>query len=349
MLTIKRSVVAAVAEAKQPSDLWESVQSAIELEHSTIPPYLTALYSIKQGHNLAAAEIIGSVALQEMLHMAIACNLLNAIGGKPAIDNPTFVPAYPGPLPMGVHSSLTVGLEKLTRRYVHDVFMAIEEPEQPLEIPVGEPTGLVAAAAPREFATIGEFYAAIEQKLGDLGPGAIVGHPSRQVADTRWYPKSQLFPILTLKNAIDGIRVIVDQGEGTSASPMDDAREVSHFYRFGEIVYGRRLVPVAKDPGWAYAGDPVPLDPSGVWDLCPDAKAADYPAKSQARVLADRFNSTYSNLLRCLHQVFNGSADRLPMALSAMVEMHLTAQKLVTTRVPDTLQFAAPTFEYAEA
>ena len=32
-------------------DLQQHLQWAIELEHSTLPPYLTALYSIKDGSN----------------------------------------------------------------------------------------------------------------------------------------------------------------------------------------------------------------------------------------------------------------------------------------------------------
>jgi hypothetical protein len=346
MLTITRDAVENVHAAGTPADLWQSVQAAIELEHATIPPYLTALLSIKQGHNREVAAIIGSVVGQEMLHMAIACNLMNALGGSPAIDNPTFVPAYPGPLPMGVHSSLTVGLEKLSRRLVHDVFMDIEEPEQPIPVPVGEARAAPAAEEPRQFATIGEFYAAIVAKLEHLGPGAIVGDPSHQVVDERWFPADQLFPIRTLTEAVSAIGVIVDQGEGTPTTPMDSQGEVAHYYRFGEIVYGRRLVAVNAAPGWAYAGEAVPLDSAGVWDLVTDAKGCDYPSESAARVLSDAFNSSYSNLLRCLHEVFNGAPAKLDMALSAMVEMQLVGQKLVSTPLPGGGGFAAPTFEY---
>ena len=67
-------------------DLREHLQWAIELEHSTLPPYLTALYSIKDGHNAEAAEVIQSVFLEEMLHMTLAANILNAVGGAPEID-----------------------------------------------------------------------------------------------------------------------------------------------------------------------------------------------------------------------------------------------------------------------
>ena len=53
-------------------DLRTHLQWAIELEHSTIPPYLCALYSIKTGHNREATEAITSVFIEEMLHMTLA-------------------------------------------------------------------------------------------------------------------------------------------------------------------------------------------------------------------------------------------------------------------------------------
>jgi ferritin-like protein len=347
MLRIQPGELERVGTASVAADLYPSVQSAIELEHSTIPPYLTALFSIKQGYNQAAAAIIGSVVGEEMLHMAIACNLMNAIGGHPDIDNPLFIPAYPGPLPMGVRSSLTVGLAKASRKLVYETFMGIEEPEDPLDIPVGDARAAVLATDPPQFATIGDFYRAIQDKLVEFGPGVITGDPGLQVTAPQWFGETELFPILTLEDALRGIDIIVGQGEGTTKSPYDQEGNVAHYYRFAEIVYGKQLVKVDTEPGWAYAGAPVALDPAGVWDLYPDAKAVDYPEDSAARVLADAFNGSYTRLLNCLHQVFNGQRDRFPMSLSLMVEMQLTANKLVCTAVPGTSMYASPTFEYS--
>ncbi len=78
--------------------LRQHLQWAIEIEHSTLPPYLCALYSIKDGHNREAVEVIHSVFLEEMLHMTLAANLLNAVGGSPRIDVPG-VPALVSRLP----------------------------------------------------------------------------------------------------------------------------------------------------------------------------------------------------------------------------------------------------------
>ena len=48
------------------------LQWAIELEHATLPPYLCALYSIKDGHNEEAAAVVHSVFMEEMLHLTLA-------------------------------------------------------------------------------------------------------------------------------------------------------------------------------------------------------------------------------------------------------------------------------------
>ncbi len=77
----------------------QALQLAIELEHSTIPPYLTALYSIMPDANVEVAGLIRSIVVEEMLHMALVANIFIAIGGSPNIGHSKFVPQYPGPLP----------------------------------------------------------------------------------------------------------------------------------------------------------------------------------------------------------------------------------------------------------
>jgi rubrerythrin len=109
-----------------PEGLQRALQHAVMLEHATIPTYLYALYSLKPGTNAEIRELIGSVVIEEMSHMALACNILNAIGGSPVIDDPRFVPRYPGPLPGGVESQLIVPLKPFSLDLVQKVFMEIE-------------------------------------------------------------------------------------------------------------------------------------------------------------------------------------------------------------------------------
>lgn len=139
------SEVAGGALLKSIKDGWmpmlrNKVQTAIELEHATIPPYLTAMFSLAGTQNDEIADLIKSVVIEEMLHLTIACNLLNAIGGSPVLNKKDFVPSYPGPLPGGVGGDLIVPIAKFSKELVKDVFMRIEQPEDPIDIKV-EATG----------------------------------------------------------------------------------------------------------------------------------------------------------------------------------------------------------------
>src|SRR5947207_10431864 len=116
--------------------LLNGLQQAIQLEHATIPTYLYPLYSIKLDSNTEIQDLIRSIVIQEMLHMGLVCNILNAIGGSPVINRPEFVPQYPGPLPGAVESELIVPLARFSLDLIKNVFMVIEEPETPLNFPV---------------------------------------------------------------------------------------------------------------------------------------------------------------------------------------------------------------------
>src|SRR3954466_7119129 len=105
MITLQRAVVNAFEGAQYRSELYIWLQKAIELEHSTIPPYLTAMFSLKPGTNDEIARLIRSIVQEEMLHMTIVGNILIAIGGRPAINVAGFIPKYPGSLPMSIGGS----------------------------------------------------------------------------------------------------------------------------------------------------------------------------------------------------------------------------------------------------
>src|SRR3954469_7599887 len=77
------------------------LHTALQLEHATIPPYLTALYSIHPGTNSDAFHVLRVVAVEEMLHLTLAANVLNAVGGTPDLTAPDFVASYPAYLPDG--------------------------------------------------------------------------------------------------------------------------------------------------------------------------------------------------------------------------------------------------------
>ena len=108
--------------------LRKDLQTALELEHSTIPPYLTALASIKFSYNLEIQNILETVVIQEMMHMALVANILNAVGGKPSLYSKKFLPIYPSRLPGDVQHDLIVPIEKLSLGLIRNIFMKIEQP-----------------------------------------------------------------------------------------------------------------------------------------------------------------------------------------------------------------------------
>lgn len=325
--------------------LRDSLQQAVMLEHATIPLYLYSLYSIKPEsltpeRNLEVYTLLRSVVLEEMIHMSLACNILNAVGGSPSIDNPAFVPQFPGPLPGGIDNGLIVGLRPFSKQRVHDEFMAIEEPEDPLEFPVAADAMFAAAAAPT---TIGLFYAAIRDQIQALGEEIFTGDPSLQVSGAPFFP--ELTPVTDVASAVAAINLIVEEGEGTSTSPLDQEGEMAHYYKFAEIWHGRRLVPTPEPPGYAYAGDPIPFDPTGVWPTVSDPHAGDYPVGSAARWANDTFNYTYTALLKSLHATFNGHSDQFGTAIGVMESLKQQAISLFAMQIGGG-QTAGPTFEY---
>ena len=180
-----------VAHVARPAALHRFLQAAIELEHSTIPPYLTAYFTLKLGRNEEIAAIIRGIVIEEMLHMATAANVLLALGGSPQIDKPRFIPRYPGRLPMNVGDEVIVGLAKFSKELVYETFMKIEEPEQPLDFPA---RAAVEAGVPElEFATIGEFYQAIIEKLRAFGDGIFVGIDTVRLRTRNGSPRTSCF------------------------------------------------------------------------------------------------------------------------------------------------------------
>lgn len=341
MLQIDSRYIEKVLTANALEELYPLLQNAIELEHSTVPPYLTAMFSLNPGTNPVQRQIIHSIVIEEMLHMTIAANILNALGGKPVINSADFVPEYPGPLPMGIGNGLIVGLEKYSTDVVKNVFMEIEEPENPIVFKS------VSLAEMPTYSTIGAFYQAIQQKIDELAPDELPGDKSKQVTSS-FFPADELFPIYTKQNAIDAINIIIEQGEGTSTSPLDQEDELAHYYRFEELYKGKRLVKDDTAPnGYSFSGPPIPFSPDGVFPLFPNTKTSMLPVGSEEWNRMNEFNTSYYSLLSGLHTTFNGQPGMLDNTVGVMYDLKLTAQKLCATPFPGKPGYnIGPSFEF---
>jgi hypothetical protein len=72
MITLSSELVEGLDD---PRALREALQTAVELEHATIPTYLYALYSIEPGTNVEIASLLLLTVVEEMMHMGLACNI----------------------------------------------------------------------------------------------------------------------------------------------------------------------------------------------------------------------------------------------------------------------------------
>lgn len=237
------------------AELQEALLTAIQLEFSTIPPYLSAQWSINNDPS-DVNEMIQDVVVQEMLHFGLACNMYTATGGslQGEIANPSFVPGYPTDgLPGGVHPGLVVSLSPLSSQSLQ-TFMSIEYPDV---TPVVQPASPPAPPTPP---TIGQFYQTIAGGFSTVFSGGSLPHnPSLNQVVTR-VGSNLLYAINTVADALKAIKEITDQGEGSGTSPDEGAvlsKELAHYYTFAQIYHGKEVAKVGNT--FQYAGAPITM------------------------------------------------------------------------------------------
>jgi len=335
--------------------LKKTLQAAISLEFATIPPYLCALWSIKnERHDVARS--IREVIQEEMLHMALACNMLASIGGTPKICKPaTAVPKYPGPLPGKVHPRLVVHLTGLNKSSVQ-TFLTIERPAVFPDDVETEPK------MPPPERSIGQVYDCILRAFEHYQPRMTTEH--QITGPLAW---------LTFGSYTDvhqGIRLIQLQGEGATepirpgmdppARPsIDWAKDnLAHYYRFNEIRHRKRLIHDAASGKYVYRGE---YDYPDVWPMAnvPAGGYRETDVTPEVWDLVDRFDETYSTLLRLLQNAWTPETrdSEVPCgqaaiihAIDTMFELEHSAKPLMTIPIPGKRgQTYGPCFRYKPA
>ncbi|MEM7132818.1 MAG: ferritin-like protein [Chloroflexota bacterium] len=325
------------------SSLQDDLRAAMAIELSTMPVYLYAYWSIRpleDGGSQAgvkAARTILSVVLEEMLHMGLAANVLNALGGRSAITEHYYVPSYPGQLLR--HATGTYGLEvallPLSGTAI-DTFLKIELPESETSDP------------PKSgWSTIGQFYEEVEAKICDYTGSFGYG---RQLPEFDNPGAGCLISVRSQCDALKALNLIVDQGEGTSSETHDDGdHELAHYWKFMEIkaaIENGSLTPTQD-----------------VYPVISNPTAAVYSPEQQAA--NKQFNVAYSELLDSLQTTLTSEQpDVFPKY--PLTDSHLEQQKAATNYMDELGQLAAllrhnygyvpwtdylpgPTFEYIPA
>lgn len=327
--------------------LHQMLQMAVEVEHSVVPPYLTALYSIipdATDNEVWVQKTIRGVVIEEMLHMTIACNVLNAVGGHPAIDRQGFVPHYPDDLPA---LNITVGIQPFSIDQAIK-FRLIERPTKELE------EAWATAQVSKEEERLAKFgvdpnsitfvYDYITNLMAALckqhGESSVfVGNSSLQVEVHSPSIGESVTAVLNLSSAIAAISSVVEQGAGVSRSDVAAGPlggQFAHFARFEEIYTGRMYLPndtAASGPtGSSWPANSVNW--TKIYKFQPNPSLADHPVGSTAYNKLAYFAANYTDLLSELHDVFNGNAAGYIGSLEKMYVMAGYATDLMKTPDP---------------
>jgi hypothetical protein len=223
--------------------------------------------------------------------------------------------------------------------------MEIEKPEHPIIIPAAAELLITVP----KYATIGDFYMAIQEKVKVL-PDSAFKNADLQVTADDYYSPSLLFKITNAEEAVKAIGIIIEQGEGTDTSPeapvIDGTGEPAHYYRFQQIVKGRLLIN-APVKGYVFGGDKINAASVEVYPLWDNTKIKDlesYPAEWKA---LNDFNLCYTGLLVGLDNTFNGNPAGLEDTIDIMRNLKKLAKKLVTLSFPGKAGYnIGPSFEY---
>lgn len=316
------------------NDLQDNLRAAMAVELTTMPPYLYAFWSIKpmddggtrQGQEVA--RIIMSVVVEEMLHMGLVANVLNSLGGTPAITTAPYIPSYPGSLLR--HSKGKYGFEVYLRPLsleAIDIFLKIEQPEAT--------SNKSAKAVIDGWNTIGEFYQALEAQLkAETTDADYTGEKQLPTFDNPG--PGELIQVNSLNDALSALTLIVDQGEGLGEDRHNDGdHELAHYWKFKQIQDNILLKQINLS--------------ESVYNVIPDPFGASYNAEQQA---ANRnFNIGYSKLLDYLQNTLSSdSPDVFYGGTSLMKDLtHLAALLRNTGNVEGTPFVPGPTFEYIPA
>ena len=332
------------------------LQAGIEIELSTIAPYLCALYSIRPEGNEEAKLVIRSVVVEEMLHMVLAANVLNAIGGEPRVTGEN-APRYPHELLSGVVLHLLPFSPEVV-----DAFLKVENPEHP-HTPLAPDHPLLAGRRHEHHiarctrgddgshpTSIGAFYHEIIRELkaaaAEMGEERLFsGDPSRQVSREYYYAAGGRSIIVNdLASARKALEEIVEQGEGDMGSMYDDDGDLAHYYRFQQLKHRRAYLPSddAGDP----TGSPVDVDYDAVFPMLANPRSEDY-SDPALKAASDAVNRTWSELLVQIEASFNGRPEALLPAVHNMFKLRDQALVLLAHPLASNPgRNAGPAFEW---
>ena len=313
--------------------LKNSLQAAIELEFSTIPPYLCAFWSIINPMDPIAISI-REIIHEEMIHMGLTCNMLSAIGGTPKLTGKEHAPSYPGPLPGGVKPEITIKLSGLNKETI-STFAELEAPEGNITCYVSE----------REiYPSIGAFYKSILKVFKKLKPTFSI---DRQITG----PYAPIV-ITSMDQVQDAISIILRQGEGAEKSPIDTGpNDLAHYFRFMEMIKGYKLIYIGNDKKkqWAYTGEEIIWPEAMLMVTVGEDGYAEVDVPDEVNTLLTQFDKSYSDLLTKLELAWSeGDQGHFIKSIEMMFSMREIAIQLMQIPIGNQPVTYGPLFRWQD-
>jgi len=277
-----------------PENLAKALDTAIAVELFTIPVYLSAASSIKEearsgdgavnidvtihdGNGGTKVEpfnvynVIMSVAVQEMFHLTMACNLANAMGHRPNVTAPDLnnpPSCLSGIIGMPVKGNLNTLI---------DTMLAIEAPDPNYHYPETPDRNPTQFDGPKyyqdSYDSIGDLYHALAYGVRKLWNYNSDNNAYQKTNFKSKYPSVSAV-ISTLNEAYNAISCITEQGEGNgsqygfmppdyvpaSGQQFQELDEVDHWERFNYIkeyinAHGEDAIPQYSDMDEVLGGE----------------------------------------------------------------------------------------------
>ena len=294
--------------------LWYLLTEATQLEHMIMCQYLYAAFSLKRdpAEGLTAEQaaatgrwrqVLTDIAIEEMLHLALVCNLMSAIGAAPTFGRPNF-PQRSAYFPPSVQLDLLpFGADALTH------FLYLERPEGMERMDAagfGPPRRRTRRSSrarscpgPRTSSPSGICTGPSSRGFATWPPGSGSGRcssarrgPRRRRRLFRW---PDLIAVTDLASAQQAIETIIEQGEGARGD-----WQAAHYGRFLGIwdEYSRLA---AADPAFQPARPVLTAFTQQPFDLTAQQPLISDPATRQ---VARLFALGYEVLLQVLTRFF---------------------------------------------
>lgn len=282
-------------------DLQQAAQLAVQVEFTTIPAYLSGLYSITDAAS-DAYQALRSVVMEEMFHVNQAANILVGLGGTPRFTG-DYTPTYPNYLPhANPRTTPMVGLFRASPAVFEDVFAAIETPAPAGAPPQGD-----------NYDTIAQLYEALAAAVDAYPGNPFAPGPSegRQRTDIYLGKFGGTVLRVTDKQCFHAaVNQIVKQGEGTVPAtaplvPIERYGTYNHYGQRTDGTYGPILgTPCEMSHFTKFRR--VALDTANFPATLPiiSNPAIDQFTNATARAKAELFDRHYSVLLRALERCF---------------------------------------------